>query len=184
MIIIGITGTNASGKDTAADFFKQQGFEAFSLSDILREEAKKRGLEVSRENLIALGKELREKFGLGYLAEETLKKIKANSIVTSIRHPQEVATLKKSPHFSLIAVDAPIELRYKRVQKRDRGEKEGETLAEFKKLEAKEFASEGAGQQLGKCMAMAEYQIENDGTKEAFYQKLASLFNKIKNETS
>jgi len=53
MIIIGITGTNASGKDTAADFFKAQGFNIFSLSDILREEARRRDLAISRENLIA-----------------------------------------------------------------------------------------------------------------------------------
>ncbi|GAI02780.1 unnamed protein product, partial [marine sediment metagenome] len=179
-MIIGITGTNASGKDTAANFFTDRDFDSFSLSDIIREEAKKRNLESTRDNLRNLGKELREKFGPSYLSEQTLKKIKKNSIVTSIRHPKEVTVLKEAKGFFLIAVDAPIKLRYERAKKRERGEQDAKSFESFKKQEKYEFNKKGSGQQLGVCMEMADYKIENSETKEKFYQKLEELFNQIK----
>ena len=180
-MVIGITGTNSSGKDTVAKFFIEKGFDSFSLSDILREEAKKRGIEENRDNLQGIGNELREKFGTGYLAQETLKKIKRDAIVTSIRHSDEVKTLKQAQNFFLIAIDAPIELRYKRARKRQ-GTQDAIDFETFQKQEAKEFQKSGSGQQLGKCMEMAGYKIENNGTKEEFYKKLENLFKSIENE--
>ena len=40
-MIIGITGSYASGKDTVASILQEKGFIHYSLSDILREELKK-----------------------------------------------------------------------------------------------------------------------------------------------
>ena len=60
MIIIGFTGRNGSGKTTACEMLGAKGFQYLSLSDAIREEAKRRGLAEERENLIALGNELRE----------------------------------------------------------------------------------------------------------------------------
>ncbi|MFC1686536.1 AAA family ATPase [Patescibacteria group bacterium] len=181
-MIIGITGTNASGKDTAAQFFTDKGFENFSVSDVLRKEARKRNIPVTRKNLQDLGKEIREKSGAGYLAQETLKNIKGNAVVTSFRHPIEVETFKKNKGFIFLNIDAPVEIRFKRAQSRNRGEQDATTLEKFKKQEAREFAKKGSGQQLGVCMEMADYKIENDETKEEFYKKLEKLFNKIQNE--
>jgi len=183
MLIIGITGTNSSGKDTAAKFFAEKGFDSFSLSDILREEAKKRGVEENRDNLQGIGNELREKFSTGYLAQETLKKIKRDAIVTSIRHSDEVKTLEQAQNFFLIAIDAPIRLRYERARKRQ-GTQDTIDFETFQKQEAKEFQKSGSGQQLGKCMEMANYKFENDGTKEELYQKLEDSLNLIQDEKS
>jgi dephospho-CoA kinase len=60
-MIIGITGPNASGKDTVADILEEKGFIHYSLSDILREELKKSNKEEIRKNLIKIGNELRKK---------------------------------------------------------------------------------------------------------------------------
>ncbi len=54
-MIIGLTGANASGKGEAASYLKSKGFEYYSLSDILREEAKRKKIEPLRENLIKRG---------------------------------------------------------------------------------------------------------------------------------
>ncbi|MCX5687163.1 MAG: AAA family ATPase, partial [Candidatus Omnitrophica bacterium] len=75
-MIIGLTGANASGKGEVASYLKSKSFEYYSLSDILREEAKARGIESSRENLIRLGNELRERNGPSVLADFVIKKIK------------------------------------------------------------------------------------------------------------
>jgi len=66
--LIGLTGTNGAGKGEAAAFLRSLGYAYHSLSDILREELLARGLEASRDNLIAVGNELRETFGPDILA--------------------------------------------------------------------------------------------------------------------
>ena len=81
-MIIGLTGRNASGKGEAANYLKEKGFIYYSLSDVIREEATKRGLEHSRDILIKLGNELREKHGAGYLAEQISNKLKTKKIST------------------------------------------------------------------------------------------------------
>ena len=43
-MIIGLTGTKASGKGIIADILKEGGFVYYSLSDIVGEEAARKGL--------------------------------------------------------------------------------------------------------------------------------------------
>jgi len=50
-MIIGLTGRNGTGKTEVANYLKSKGFELISLSDILREEARKRNMDEKRDNL-------------------------------------------------------------------------------------------------------------------------------------
>ena len=68
-MIIGLTGKNAAGKGELAKHIQSKEFVYFSLSDVLREEATRRGLDHSRGTLINVGNELRKKFGNGILAK-------------------------------------------------------------------------------------------------------------------
>jgi len=179
-MIIGITGKNGSGKTEVANYLKLKGFEYISLSDILREEAKKRNIRENRENLRNLGNELRKKFGPGILAELALKKIKPdkNYCVDSIRNPNEIAELNKIKNFLLIGVKAKIELRYKRVL--DRG-RIGDNISfeKFKELEEKENSKEEEKQQLDKCLKIADKIIENNGTIEELHRKIDKILSSL-----
>ena len=62
-MIIGLSGKNASGKGVVAEFLKSKGFYFFSLSDVIREEIRERGEEITRQRLIEVGNELRSKHG-------------------------------------------------------------------------------------------------------------------------
>jgi len=75
-MIIGLTGSLAAGKGVVSDFLKENGFDYLSLSNELREIAKERKIELTRENLQDLGNNLREESGSGVLAEKILLKIK------------------------------------------------------------------------------------------------------------
>ncbi|HEK86275.1 MAG: AAA family ATPase [Candidatus Saccharicenans sp.] len=172
--LIGLTGTNGAGKGEVAAFFKTRGFAYISLSDILREELKKRRLEESRDNLIACGNELREKYGPDILARRAAEKITGPTIIDSIRHPKEVEYLRSLGHFVLIAVDAPIEIRFERVQKRGRNES-ALTLKEFRKKEELERKGQPNGQQLDACLELADITIINDSTLENLRRKLEAL---------
>ena len=100
-MIIGLTGKNGSGKTAVSEYLKSRGFEYHSLSDAIREEIRKRGLEITREVLIDVGNELREKFGPGILAERILPSLRndQNYVIDSIRNPQEVDVLKTPERF-------------------------------------------------------------------------------------
>ncbi|MFA5159984.1 MAG: dephospho-CoA kinase, partial [Candidatus Omnitrophota bacterium] len=119
-MIIGLTGKNGSGKGETANFLKDRGFHYFSLSDALREEAKKRGQEVARDVLVALGNELREKEGPGCLAERIFAKLdpEKNYVIDSIRHPTEVQVFRRRSDFTLVRIHAPERLRFERLKQR------------------------------------------------------------------
>ena len=167
-MIIGLTGKNAAGKGEIADHLKSKGFVYFSLSDALRDEATKQSLDHSRDTLIRLGTEMREKHGNDILAKrinEKIKQNKGNFVVDSIRNPGEVEDLRKNDSFILIGVHADAKMRFERLMKRGRAG-DSRTFEEFMEHEKKENNNEGAGQQLDKCLEMADKTIDSNGTIE------------------
>ena len=158
-MIIGLTGRNGSGKGEVAKFLQEAGFQFYSLSDIIREEIRKKGKKVTRERLIETGTGLREKEGPGVLAERTLAKLSSdrNYVVDSIRNPEEVRVLKRRSDFYLLKVTAPRSVRFRRTKARGR-ENDTKSLKDFIRLEEKEFRSHNpASQQLLKTEKLVDH---------------------------
>ena len=172
--IIGLTGTNGAGKGEVAAYLIGKGYTYFSLSDLVREELRKKEKEVTRSNLIKMGTELREKFGPDILAKRIMKKVKHRAVIDSIRNPSEVKYPRKHEDFILLAIDAPVELRYERAIKRGRIES-ASTLEEFIEKEEEEMTDYEKGQQLLNCMKMADHTLINDGSLEDLHKKLEEL---------
>ena len=186
-MIIGLTGKNAAGKGEVASYLKSKDFIYYSLSDVIREEATKMGLEHSRDNLIKLGNELRENFAPNYLAEQINKKINdmlnnnksQNFVIDSIRNPFEVKELKKNRDFVLVGIDAPVELRFKRLLERNRlGD--AKTLEDFRQQEQRENLKSDTNQQLDATFGMANEIVLNSGTLEELHEKIDDLLNHLK----
>jgi dephospho-CoA kinase len=170
-MLIGLTGTNSAGKGEVAEYLKTKGFEYFSLSDEIRGIMAAEGIAPTRQNMIKQGAKLRSEKGLGYLAMLVLKKVGKNAVVDSIRNIGEVEALKTRKDFFLIALDAPVALRFERAKARGRiGD--GKTIEDFKEKQEKEMHGSGAEQNLAGCMKMANYTIINDSTKEKLYKKI------------
>ncbi len=95
--LIGLSGPNASGKGEAAEYLKKKGYRVYSLSDVLRKEASKVGLDQSRKTLINFGYQLRKKCGEGILVKKLLPQIRKHQkiVVDSIRSPAEIKELRK-----------------------------------------------------------------------------------------
>jgi len=178
-VIVGLTGSNASGKGEAASYLRTKDFKYYSLSDILREEAKKSGIEPLRENLIRLGNELRRKNTPSYLASMIRERLiePGDYIVDSIRNPAEVEALQKEKGFILLGIDAPVEVRFKRSLKRKRPG-DAETLRDFIEKEKKENIDDPENQQLKKCIEMADPVIVNDSNIEEFHRKIDEAIKK------
>ncbi len=184
-MIIGLTGTLGSGKGTVAEFFRKKGFGYLSLSDELRDEARKRKIEITRDSLQALGNKLREEQGPGVLAKLVLERINKynlmDAVVDGIRNPAEIAELKKLPHFFLVAVDAPEKTRFERMKSRNR-ENDPKTFDAFKKVDARDRGKgeNASGQQVGKCLKLAPVLIRNDSTVNELNSKAELLLKKLK----
>ncbi len=176
-MIIGLTGRNAAGKGAAAKFLESKGFYYYSLSDVIREEIRKAGLELTRERLIETGRELRDTRGLDVLAREILNRIEddKNYVVDSFRHPAEVEAFREQPGFRLIVVEADPEIRFKRIKQRGR-EDDPVTFEEFQSVEEQEIANqEDKGQQLKACEQLADFRVTNDGSLEELQEQVAVL---------
>ncbi|MCH8003723.1 MAG: AAA family ATPase [Nanoarchaeota archaeon] len=183
-MIIGLTGKNAAGKGELANHLKSKGFVYLSLSDALRGEATKQGLDHSRDTLIRLGTEMREKFGNGILAKrinEKIKQNKGNFVVDSIRNPGEVEELRKNDGFILIGVHTDAKIRFERLMKRKRVG-DSRTFEEFMEHEKRENNNGGSGQQLDKCLEMADKIIDSNDTIEEANNDLDSYMDSLKEQ--
>lgn len=154
-----------------------KGFIHHSLSDELRKELVSQHIEPTRENLIAHGTLLRQRMGNNILARRVLENMSPdkNYVITSIRHPDEIRELTKSPDFFFITVDAPAPLRFERMKQRNRPG-DPSTYEKFLELERKESQLSGSGQQLTACCALAQHQFINDSQSlDAMHSAIDSL---------
>ncbi|RMG43169.1 MAG: hypothetical protein D6718_12925 [Acidobacteria bacterium] len=162
-MLIGLTGPNAAGKGEVAALLARRGFAVHSLSDVVRRAAARRGLAPDRETLIALGREMRKAGGPGVLAEALVEDLEERAVVDSIRHPAEVAVLRRRPDFRLLGIDAPVEVRWRRARRRGRPG-DDVTLDTFLAQEAEENRSSPTSQQLLRTLAEADAVVRNDGS--------------------
>jgi len=185
-MIIGLTGRIAAGKGVFADYLIDLGFKQISLSQEVREEAIRKNLEITRESLQNLGNELRNKFGAGIWAKKVVDRINndnyPNWVVEGIRNPAEIEELKKLKNFFLVSIDAGQELRFQRVLLRAKSS-DPKTWQEFLKADERDFGEQDeSGQQVNKCMQLAQYHIDNSkGLQEASLE-VERIFKEIKSK--
>ena len=175
-MLIGLTGRNAAGKGVVAEHLKEKSFSYYSLSDIIRQEIQSRGEELTRENLIRTGTELRRQFGASILAQRVLAKAPDNghSVIDSIRNPAEVEALKSGGHFRLLNVEADPQVRFERIRQRNR-ESDPQTYDDFLALEEREAAGDVHSQNLVAVETLADHTLENNGTLEELHQGIDAL---------
>ncbi len=183
-MIIGITGTNGSGKGAVVDYLvNQKNFFYFSNSGYLAHELESRGVEKTRPNLRAIGNEYREKFGSGYLAKKAIELAQIagaeNIVIEAIRSVGE-ATIIKNSGGKLLVIDADRKERYRRIHER-KSSKDLIDFDTFVEQEEKEwFGAEGEfDMNMKAVMAMADYTILNEGTIKELHQLVEEYLNKI-----
>ncbi len=162
-IIIGVTGLPAAGKGLFSDIAKQKGFEIIVMGDVIREEVKKRGLSVTRENSNKVMIDLRKEYGPAVVAiktipyiEEALKNGKKKILVDGLRSMHELKVFKKHyPSFEVISIHCPPKIRYQRILERHRND-DSKTWEAFEKRDKLELS---VG--LGDLIALSDYMISN-----------------------
>ncbi|MCB9362822.1 AAA family ATPase [Candidatus Woesearchaeota archaeon] len=178
-MIIGITGTLAAGKTTAVEFLETHGFAHYSVRAYLRKILEERGDELNRTNYVNLANSLRQEHGPSFIIEELYKEAESkggHAIIESIRTIGEVRSLQDKGDFVLLGVNADPEVRYKRATTRG-SETDRISYEQFLADEAREMTStEEHKQNVGACLQMADYLIDNSGSLEEYRDNLKKLF--------
>lgn len=172
--LIGIAGTNGSGKDTAGHILAvDYGYLFISVTEILRRECERRGLPVQRENLRKISAEWRRDHGLGVLVDKAVAQYEASKAnykgvaIASLRNHGEADRVHEMGG-TVIWLDADIKLRYQRVQKnlllRDRLSEDTKTFEQFRAEEEAEMKSSGDATTLdmAKVKQKADIIVKND----------------------
>jgi dephospho-CoA kinase len=126
-LIICLTGMPGAGKSSVASFLKEKGFEVVTMGDIVREEAKRQGLEPTDINLGKMMLKLRQDLGPGAVGYIVLQKLardssSSNVVIEGIRSIAEVEVLKKVGHVRLLAIHASQDTRFKHLKERGRAD--------------------------------------------------------------
>lgn len=163
-IVIGMTGPFGSGCSyISINILVELGYEYISLSEILRETAKKQ--DSSRTELQDVGNEIRLQNGNDFLAKEAIKIIEKSDkdkfVVDSIRNTHEVEALRsKFSRFFLFAVWAANNVRWERSR-----EQYNDNGALFEKDDKRDKDEKiESGQQITLCYQMADVIILNEKT--------------------
>ena len=157
--LILLTGMAGSGKTTLSGIIRELGLRVITMGDVIRELAKQKGLEPTREYMGHLAEEIR-KGGPDAVARRCVEMLKKGpeglTVVDGIRSLAEVNTFKDEFDVVLIALWASPLSRYKRLTRRGRSD-DPKTWEEFKDRERREL---GFG--IGDAIASSDYMINND----------------------
>lgn len=183
MVIIGLSGTNGSGKDTVAKMLVEQyGFMWGDATTMLGDELTHRGLPHERAHKAALSAEWRRESGMGVIVDKAVELFKKTPdakgvVVSSLRHPGEVDRVHELGG-TVVWVDADPKIRYERIQNnaahRNRVEDQ-KTFEQFLAEEQAEMAHSGdsATLNMGAVKEQADTFIENNGNSiEKFEQDI------------
>jgi cytidylate kinase len=151
LTIIGLSGTNGAGKDTIGELLAaQHGYLFISVTELLREECRRRGLPVARQHLHNISAEWRRAYGLAVLVDRAIAQYQAAKgeyvglVMSSIRNSHEAIRIHELGG-TMVWIDADPKIRYQRVAAADRGRaaEDNKTYEEFLAEEAAEMQQTG-----------------------------------------
>jgi len=177
-VVIGIAGMPGAGKATFDEIAKRKGYTVIVMGDEIRDETRRRGLDPTPENIGKVMLKLREDEGPAVVAKRCVPKIERVEgnvvLVDGIRSLHEVEEFKRHfPNFVLIAIHSSPETRFQRLFQRKRSD-DPEGWEAFLKRDLREL---NVG--LGNAIAMADYLIVNEGTREEFKMKIQEVLEAV-----
>lgn len=188
-LVIGLTGSFGSGCGEVSEYLIKKGFEKFSLTKRIKEEAEKREIpNPTRRDMQNIGDDLRKEHGNAFLAKEVIKEIgdvlKHKIVVKSIRNNYEVEEFRNTFHndFILFNIDADRETRYSRCKEKEKYT----SRIDFDYEDARDSGEDQPdyGQQVRKCVDSADVVINNLGSIEELQEKVDRYLKLIANPGS
>ena len=164
--VLCVTGMPAAGKEEFQKVASEMGFDVVRMGDVVRDEARRRGLPVTDTAVGGMAHAERGAHGDAIWAERTIPRVTGPRVlIDGLRSPAELAVFRNAfgPGLVVFAVEAAPETRWRRVQRRRRAD-DATTWEEFLRRDARE-----RGWGLEDVIAAADVVIEHVGTLEEFY---------------
>ena len=187
-MIIGITGTIGAGKGTVVEYLKSKGFRNYSSSSLLGELVEKEGSPRRREFLSRMATKLGQEYAGGVVEknyhQKYQKELPEHAIFEAI-HRQSEAHFVKSIGGFIIAVDADIETRYKRISGRKEGTKDDVTFEQFKadaNVEDEGGGDEQRDNNIRAVIREADIVLMNEGTVAELTEKIDLALTELSNQ--
>jgi len=180
--VIGVAGTNGSGKDTVMGLLRDNhGYLFVSATDLLATELERRGDPTDRQHKAALSAEWRREHGMGVIVKKAYEswKLRAEQypngvVVGSLRHPGEVDEVHALDGI-VVWVDADAKVRYDRIQSANRGRaiEDAVSFERFLEDEAREMHPSGdaATLDMASVKDRADLFLDNGGEDIAVFQQ-------------
>lgn len=180
--IVAIVGMPGSGKSEAADFFIKVGFERIYFGSAIIDGLAQEGLERNAENETYYRKKIRDELGMAAVAIKLQPKIiealgeNKNIVLDGLYSWEEYEYLNKEiPNLFILGIYANPKLRYERLS--DRKERSF-THSEARDRDVNELITTNKGGPI----AIADYLIKNEGTKEEFAEELEKFLIKLQDD--
>lgn len=152
------------------------GYAVVRMGDVVRDEARKRGLPITDAIVGGMAHEERQKHGVAVWAERTIPRVKGERVlIDGLRSPAEREVFRHAFGNQLLVfgIVASQRARWERVQRRRRPD-DAQTFEEFQRRDAREL-----GWGLGEVVASADLTIVNEGTLEAFRSRVREELRKL-----
>lgn len=167
--VVCVTGMPAAGKEEFQTVAAALGYEVVRMGDVVRDEARRRGLPITDGAVGGMAAEERRLHGPAVWAERTVPRVTAErTLIDGLRSLAERDAFHRAFGHDLLvfAVVATPAIRWERVLRRQRAD-DARTWAEFERRDAREV-----GWGLEQVIAAADVTIVNEGTLEAFYARV------------
>ncbi|MDR1993322.1 MAG: flagellar hook-basal body complex protein FliE [Nitrososphaerota archaeon] len=177
-LVIGLGGMPGSGKSLVVETAREMGYDIVAMGDVVREQARIRGLEPTPQNIGAVMLALRAESGNYVIAQKCVPKIENQSsgcvLIDGLRSISEVDIFRAHfALFTLISVHAPPQTRFERLKRRGRSD-DPTTYEGFVERDNREL---GVG--VGNVVAMSEQIVVNDRSIEDFKALMRENFSRI-----
>lgn len=176
MKVICVTGMPAAGKEEFQIVAGSMGYTIIRMGDVVRDEARRRGLPIVDASVGGMAHDERAKHGAAVWAERTIPRVQGGRVlIDGLRSLAELAVFRNAfgKRLIIFGIEASPKTRWERVLRRQRPD-DPRSWEEFQRRDAREL-----GWGLGEVVAAADIHIVNEGPLEGFYRRVREELTKL-----
>ncbi|MHA1383504.1 MAG: AAA family ATPase [Candidatus Helarchaeota archaeon] len=169
-----LVGMPGSGKSEIIKVGKELGFTVVAMGDVIRDDLKEKGIEITPKNMGKYAIEIRKRYGMDIVAKRTYEKISKlkidTIIIDGLRNYEEVEYFKsKIKNFYIIAVFSSQKTRFNRLKERKR-EDDSIKWEVFLERDEREISMG-----IAKLIALADYMLNNEEELKIVQEKFKNI---------
>jgi len=175
--VIGLVGKAGAGKDVVSEIMGRR-YPSVRMGDVVIDEVRRRGLDVTDKNVGEVANDLRKKGGMDAIAKRCVDRVRSLeapiAVINGIRGPDEVSFFRGIfENFVLVEVWAPEMVRYERIRSRSRAD----DTRDFAQFRARDRRENSWG--LEEAASMADMRIKNDGSLSSLEERTLEVMKSV-----